>query len=64
MVYCWLIPSDDDQMKGMDIIFQMIPHKSVWVKWFGHHSPAKLSIFPEKSKALENAAFPQALHTV
>ena len=38
------------QLKGMDIIFQMIPHKYVWVKWLGHHSPAKLSIFPEKSK--------------
>ena len=51
------------QMKGMNIIFQMIPHKSVWVKWFGHHSPAKLSIFPKKSKTLKNAPFTQALKT-
>ena len=45
------------QMKGMNIIFQMIPHKSVWVKWFGHHSPTKLSIFPKKSKTLTIAPF-------
>ena len=36
------------QMKAMDIIFPMIPNESLWVKWFGHHSPAKLTIFPKK----------------
>ena len=35
------------QMKAMDIIFQMMPHESLWVKRFGHHSPAKLGIFPK-----------------
>ena len=35
------------QMKATDIIFPMIPHESLWVKWFGHHSPAKLGIFPK-----------------
>ena len=35
------------QMKAMDIIFPMIPHESLWVERFGHHSPAKLGIFPK-----------------
>ena len=35
------------QMKATDIIFPMIPHEYLCVKWFGHHSPAKLSIFPK-----------------
>ena len=35
------------QMKAMDIIFPMMPHESLWVKRFGHHSPAKLGIFPK-----------------
>ena len=34
------------QMNAMDIIFPMILHESLWVKWFGHHSLAKLDIFP------------------
>ena len=33
------------QMKAMDIIFPMMPHESLWVERFGHHSPAKLGIF-------------------
>ena len=33
------------QLKAMDIIFQMIPNEYLCVKWFGHHSPAKLSLF-------------------
>ena len=40
-------------MKGINIIFQMIPLKSVWVKWFGHLSPTKLSIFPKKTQNAE-----------
>ena len=48
------------QMKATDIIFPMMPHESLWVKRFGHHSPAKLSIFPKKSKRLKNAPFSQA----
>ena len=35
------------QMKARDIIFPMIPIESLWVKWFRHHSPAKLGIFPK-----------------
>ena len=35
------------QMKATDIIFPMIPHESLWVKWFGDHSLAKLGIFPK-----------------
>ena len=35
------------QMKATDIIFPMIPHECLWVKWFGHHSLAELSIFPK-----------------
>ena len=35
------------QMKAIDIIFPMMPHESLWVKRFGHHSPAKLGIFPK-----------------
>ena len=35
------------QMKAMDIIFQMMPHEFLWVKQFGHLSPAKLGIFPK-----------------
>ena len=35
------------QMKAMHMIFPMIPHESLWVKWFRHHSPAKLGIFPK-----------------
>ena len=37
------------QMKATDIIFRMIPHEYLWVKWFGHRSRAKLSIFPQNS---------------
>ena len=33
------------QMKAKDIIFPMIPHESLWVRWFGHHSSAKLAYF-------------------
>ena len=33
------------QMNAMDIIFPMIPHESLWAKWFGHQSLAKLGIF-------------------
>ena len=51
------------QLKAMDIIFPIVPHEYMWVKWFGHHSPAKLSIFPKKSKRLKNAPFSQALKT-
>ena len=51
------------QLKAMDIIFQMIPNEYLWVKWFGHYSPAKLSIFPKKSERLKNAPFSQALKT-
>jgi len=35
------------QMKATDIIFPMIPHESLWVMWFRHHSPVKLGIFPK-----------------
>ena len=35
------------QMKATDIIFPMIRHESLWVNWFGHHSLAKLGIFPK-----------------
>ena len=28
------------QMKAMDIIFPMIPHESLWVKWFGSDTTA------------------------
>ena len=35
------------QMNAMDIIFPMIPHESLWVRWFRHHSSAKLGIFPK-----------------
>ena len=35
------------QMKATDIIFPMIPHESLWVKRFGHHSLAKMGIFPK-----------------
>ena len=35
------------QMKATDIIFPVIPHESLWVRWFGHHSSAKLGIFPK-----------------
>ena len=52
------------QMKATDIIFPMIPHESLWVKWFGHHSPAKLGIFPKLTETLQNAPFLQALKLV
>ena len=51
------------QVKATDIIFPMIPHESLWVKWFGHHSPAKLGIFPKLTETLQNAPFLQALKT-
>ena len=51
------------QMKAMDIIFPTMPHESLWVMRFGHHSPAKLGIFPKKSKRLKNAPFSQAQKT-
>ena len=35
------------QMKATDTIFPMTPIESLWVKWFGHHSRAKLGIFPK-----------------
>ena len=35
------------QMKATDIVFPIIPHESLWVRWFGHHSSAKLGIFPK-----------------
>ena len=37
------------QMKAMDIIFPMMPHESLWVERFGHHSPANLDIFPKNA---------------
>ena len=41
------------QMKATDIIFPMIPHESLWVRWFGHHSSAKLGIFPKINRNAE-----------
>ena len=35
------------QMKATDIVFPMISDESLWVRWFGHHSSAKLGIFPK-----------------
>ena len=35
------------QMKATEIIFPMMPHESLWVNLFGHHSLAKLGIFPK-----------------
>ena len=35
------------QMKAKYIIFVMMLHESMWVKRFGHHSPAKLGKFPK-----------------
>ena len=48
------------QMKAMDIIFPMIPHESLWVKWFGNHSPAKLGIFPKYLKVQKCTFFTTA----
>ena len=33
------------QMKDMDKIFLLIPHKSIWDEWFGSYSLSKSSIF-------------------
>ena len=51
------------QMNAMDIIFPMIPHESLWVKWCGHHSLAKSGIFRKQTETLKNAPFSQALKT-
>ena len=51
------------KMKATDIIFPMVPHESLWVKWFGHHCPAKLGTCPKSTETLKNAPFSQALET-
>lgn len=39
------------QMKAMVNIFPMMPHDFLRVRQFGHHSPAKLGIFPKNWNA-------------
>ena len=45
------------QIKATDIIFPTIPHEYLWVKWFKHHSPAKVGIFPKQTETLKIAHF-------
>ena len=45
------------QIKATDINFPMIPHESLWFKWFGNHSPVKLSVFPKESETLKMHLF-------
>ena len=47
-------------MEDIYIIFPWILHEFVYVNWFGHNSPTKLSIFLKKSKTLKIALFIKA----
>ena len=51
-------------MIDMDLLFQLIPHESVWVYQFGHHKSAKLGIFPKKIQNAEKCTFLQALKII
>ena len=33
------------QMKDMDILFPLVPHDQILLKWLGHSKPAKLGSF-------------------
>ena len=33
------------QMKDMDILFPLVPHDQIFLKWLGHSEPAKLGSF-------------------
>ena len=33
------------QMKDMDILFPLVPHDQILLKWLGHSEPAKLGSF-------------------
>ena len=41
----------------MDLIFPLIPHGLLWVKWFGYNSLSKLSDFSKCSKMVKMVKF-------
>ena len=43
------------QIKDMDILFPLVPHDQILVKWLGHSKPAKLGSFWWFSRSLSVA---------
>ena len=43
------------QIKDMDILFPLVPHDQILVKWLGHSEPAKLGSFWWFSRSLSVA---------